>query len=430
MKITKIMAMLGPGIVWAATSIGVSHIVQATRAGADFGFALLGFILLAHVIKYPFFLFGPKYAGLTGKSLLDGYRAVGNWAFYLFLTLTFITMFFVQSGVTIVTAALAMNLFGDVLSLSQWAAVVLSIVCAVLLIGHYKMLNALLKWMMFILVICSVIAWFAAIGRLGFTPSGAGPTINLGTTVSIAFIVALIGWMPTAVEVSVWHSLWILSRGAKPGPENARNATTDFNIGYAVSLLLAIIFLWLGALLMFGQGDGFADSAAAFAGQLVGIYSNALGHWSWLLMAVVTFVALFSTTFAVADGFPQVWKRAYLMSRDEQPATKPQGNTGAKPQAQSRAGSVVYCLALAVLALGSWWIITDFSADIKSLLDFVTTVSFVSAPIYAWLNYKVMMGDDVSPEYKPQGWFRIYTLCCLSVLTLFSVFFVCWKIMG
>ena len=79
MKLTKIMALLGPGIVWAATSIGVSHIVQSTRAGADFGFALLGFILLAHVVKYPFFLFGPKYSGLTGKSLLDGYRSVGKW---------------------------------------------------------------------------------------------------------------------------------------------------------------------------------------------------------------------------------------------------------------------------------------------------------------------------------------------------------------
>ena len=83
MKFTKIFALLGPGIVWAATSIGVSHIVQATRAGADFGFALLGFIILAHVVKYPFFLFGPKYAGLTGKSLLDGYKNISVHIIFL-----------------------------------------------------------------------------------------------------------------------------------------------------------------------------------------------------------------------------------------------------------------------------------------------------------------------------------------------------------
>jgi Mn2+/Fe2+ NRAMP family transporter len=423
MKFSKIFALLGPGIVWAATSIGVSHIVQATRAGADFGFALLGFIILAHVVKYPFFLFGPKYAGLTGKSLLDGYKRVGNWAFYLFLFLTFVTMFFVQSGVTIVTAALAMNLFGDVLSLSQWAALVLGIVCAVLLIGHYKLLSNLLKWMMLILVIASVIAWFAAINRLGFTPSGHAPVISITSAASIAFIVALIGWMPTAIEVSVWHSIWTTSRVEKPSEMSAKNATIDFNIGYCTSFLLAVIFLWLGALLMFGQGEGFAQSAAAFAGQLVGIYSTALGEWSWLLMALVTFIALFSTTFAVADGFPQVWKRAVLLANSETNAV------ASSKTVQSKANKA-YIISLALLVVGSWWVISDYSADIKALLDFVTTVSFVSAPIYAWLNYKVMMGTDVDEECKPQGWFKVYTLICLTVLTLFSLFFLWWKFLS
>ena len=413
--LVKTFALLGPGIVWAATSIGVSHIVQATRAGADFGFALLSFIILAHVIKYPFFLFGPKYAGLTGKSLLDGYKKLGNWAFYLFLFLTFVTMFFVQSGVTIVTAALAMNLFGDVLSLAQWAGLILFVVCSVLLIGHYKLLTTLLKWMMLLLVVFSIIAWFAAVNRLGFSPSGQAPVISLTSATSIAFIVALIGWMPTAIEVSVWHSIWTTSRVDKPSNLSAKNATVDFNIGYLTSFFLAVIFLWLGALLMFGQGVGFAQSAAAFAGQLVGIYSQALGDWSWIVMALVTFVALFSTTFAVADGFPQVWKRAAMLHNGEQ-------NVQLRKH-----GNKIYTVSLIILALGSWFIIHDFSSDIKALLDFVTTVSFVSAPIYAWINYKVMMSEDVPDEHKPQGFFKLYTLICLTLLTLFSLFFLWWK---
>ena len=414
-KITKIFQLLGPGIVWAATSIGVSHIVQATRAGADFGFALIGFVLLAHVTKYPFFLFGPKYAGLTGKSLLDGYKSVSNFAFYLFLTLTFITMFFVLSGVTVVTAALAMNLFGDIFNLSQWAGVILVIVCSVLLIGHYKMLNALLKWMMLALAIFSLIAWLVAIGRLGFSPSGTGPEISLSAAASIAFIVALVGWMPTAIEVSVWHSLWTLSRQDKPGKTAAKSACLDFNIGYLSSLFLALIFLSLGAVLMFGQGITFANSAAAFAGQLIGIYTGVLGESSWLLMAIITFVALFSTTFAVADGFPQVWKRAfYLVSPEKSDVTS----------------NKVYLFSLIILACGSWWIITDYARDIKALLDFVTTVSFVSAPIYGWLNYRVMTQSELDEEDKPQGWFKVYTLACLALLTLFSLFYLYWRFIG
>ena len=416
MQLKTLLNLLGPGIVWAATSIGVSHIVQATRAGADYGFALIGFILLAHVIKYPFFLIGPKYAGLTGKSLLDGYKSLGNSAFYLFLALTLVTMFFVQAGVTIVTAAMAMNLFGDVLSLSEWAALILIVVCAVLLIGHYKTLNTLLKWMMIALAIFSVVAWFAAVGRLGFIPSGNAPQVSLTAGASIAFIVALVGWMPTAIEVSVWHSLWnvsrIESRNEKPSADVAKKACVDFNIGYLTSLILALIFVSLGALLMFGQGLEFANNAAAFTAQLIGIYTNALGGWSWMLIAIITFVALFSTTFAVADGFPQVWRRACLLLD--------LANSELKTNR-------VYMLTLITLAIGSWWIINDFSADIKRLLDFVTTVSFVSAPVYGWLNYQVIQQADIDETEKPQGLFKAYTLVCLTTLTGFSLFYLWWR---
>ena len=126
----------------------------------------------------------------------------------------------------------------------------------------------------------------------------------------------------------------------------------------------------------------------------------------------------------INGGFPQVWKRAYQLNHAHN-APLPLDSACDTPHAKK--GNVVYIAALCVLALGSWWIISDFSADIKALLDFVTTVSFVSAPIYAWLNYKVMMGADVDAQYKPQGIFRIYTLCCLSVLTLFSVYYIFWK---
>ena len=32
---------LGPGLLFAGAAIGVSHLVQSTRAGAEFGFGLI-----------------------------------------------------------------------------------------------------------------------------------------------------------------------------------------------------------------------------------------------------------------------------------------------------------------------------------------------------------------------------------------------------
>ena len=43
----RLWVAFGPGILWAATAIGVSHLVQSTRAGASAGFGLAGVILIA-----------------------------------------------------------------------------------------------------------------------------------------------------------------------------------------------------------------------------------------------------------------------------------------------------------------------------------------------------------------------------------------------
>ena len=75
---------LGPGLLFAGASVGVSHLVQSTRAGADFGWGLLWALLLVNLFKYPFFEFGPRYALVTGKSLLDGYYKLGKIYLWLY----------------------------------------------------------------------------------------------------------------------------------------------------------------------------------------------------------------------------------------------------------------------------------------------------------------------------------------------------------
>lgn len=80
---------LGPGLLFAGAAVGVSHLVQSTRAGADFGMGLLWATLLANFLKYPFFEFGPRYALSTGESLLEGYKKLGRWVLILYMLITF-----------------------------------------------------------------------------------------------------------------------------------------------------------------------------------------------------------------------------------------------------------------------------------------------------------------------------------------------------
>ena len=85
---------LGPGLLFAGAAIGVSHLVQSTRAGAEFGLGLLWALLLVNLFKYPFFQYGPRYASATGESLLDGYLKLGRGVLIAYFVLNFISMLY------------------------------------------------------------------------------------------------------------------------------------------------------------------------------------------------------------------------------------------------------------------------------------------------------------------------------------------------
>ena len=84
-RVERWLKTLGPGILFASTCIGVSHLVQSTRAGALAGFGLVWAVAAANAAKYPFFEFGSRYASATGTSLIVGYRKLGRWASWGYL---------------------------------------------------------------------------------------------------------------------------------------------------------------------------------------------------------------------------------------------------------------------------------------------------------------------------------------------------------
>jgi Mn2+/Fe2+ NRAMP family transporter len=59
---------LGPGLLFAGAALGVSHLVQSTRAGADFGFGLIWALVLIHIVKYPFFSVWTKICHRNGRK--------------------------------------------------------------------------------------------------------------------------------------------------------------------------------------------------------------------------------------------------------------------------------------------------------------------------------------------------------------------------
>ncbi|TRZ41438.1 Nramp family divalent metal transporter [Robertkochia solimangrovi] len=399
----KLLLSVGPGLLFAGAAIGVSHLVQSTRAGAEYGLGLFWALILAHLFKYPFFQFGPRYALATGESLLDGYRKLGKGVLIAYFLLTLATMFTIQTAVTIVTAGLASSLFGITTNPVIWSVIITLICLIILLIGKYKILDRLMKVIVFTLTLCTIVAVIMAAGVSDTTISWT--QILPKETASIAFLIAFMGWMPAPLDLSVWHSLWVLEKKKISEDYRDRKVLADFNIGYLSTILLGILFICLGMFVMYGSGKTFAPGASQFAEQFIGLYTATLGKNTFLIIALAGFTAMFSTTLTTLDASPRSMERASeILLKGSNPFN--------------------FLFWIIILATGTGIILMFFLSEMKLLIDIATILSFVTAPFYAVINYALMCS-----RYMPEAWklrWPMHILSWISIISLtgFSIWYL------
>jgi Mn2+/Fe2+ NRAMP family transporter len=309
---------LGPGLLFAGAAIGVSHLVQSTRAGADFGLGLLWALLLVHLFKYPFFQFGPRYAAATGESLLEGYHKLGKPILIAYFILCLATMFTIQAAVTIVTAGLANSLFGDISflnfgvesisSVEIWTIILLFICLFTLLIGKYNTLDKLIKVIIITLTMSTLVAVYFAFTEFDKTIDFNQVLPN--NKIEIAFLIAFMGWMPAPLDISVWHSIWALEKKKDEGSFTPKNALLDFNVGFFGAILLGVAFVYLGYFVMHDSGNSFSNEAGVFSNQLIELYTKSLGDWAKILIGIAAFTTMFSTTITTLDASPRAMNKS------------------------------------------------------------------------------------------------------------------------
>ncbi len=404
-----ILKAIGPGLLWAGAAIGVSHIVQSTRAGAGFGFALIWVIILANLLKYPFFEFAPRYAASTGETLIDGYRRLGKWAVWLYAIITVFTMFFLMSAVTVVTAGIFANIFHSGLPVSQWSIIILLILAAIVVIGKYSVIDKFVKFIIVLLAISVIIAVVFAFSK-GYNPNPEyAHTFDWIT--DIGFLLALVGWMPTAIDVSVWHSVWTIAKKKETGyAPSLKESLLDFKIGYFGTAVLSLFFLSLGALIMYGSGETFSNSGVAFAGQLISLFTKSIGPWSYYIIGIAAMATMVSTTVTCLDAYPRVLE----------PTVKiivPKWNDESKTKR-------LRLISLAIVTAGTIVIFLFFLGNMKQMVDIATIIAFLTAPVLGWLNLKVIKLKNVPEDAKPGKFLIALSWTGLFFLSLFSLYFL------
>lgn len=413
MDLKKSTKLLGPGLIHAGAAVGVSHLVQSTQAGAQFGLVLIWAVILAHVFKYTSFEFSFRYTSATGENLLHGYKRLGSWAIILFVLASLSTMFTIQAAVTLVTAGIVENITGLSYGTAMWSFILLTISSIFLYGGQYKYLNSAAKFVIPLLSVVTLIS--LALSFNISTKVVPGEVFTLSRIGHLTFLVALIGWMPGPIDTAIWTSLWSVEKQKSDGKiTSLKDALLDFRVGFAGTLILGVCFVMLGSNVLYGSGETLAAGSVKFSAQLISLYTKNLGAWSAPFIGLAAFLTMFSTTVTCLDAFPRVVNGL----------TKELGIS--TPDHQKRD----YLGFLLLMVIATMVILIFFVKDMRAMVNFATIVAFVTAPLLALLNYLSVTTSDFPKTHKVAGAYKLFAIISLCVLFGFALFYLWMKFLS
>jgi len=312
-------------------------------------------------------------------------------------------MFTIQSAVTIVTAGIASSLFGAHISMEIWTIIILSICFGLLLVGKYALLDKMMK---IIIIILSVSTLFAVITAFYNSEASADWTQILPKTdAEIIFLIAFMGWMPAPLDVSIWHSLWAIQKKKELKVFSPKTALMDFNIGYMGTIVLGIGFLMLGGLVMFGTGKKFSNNGSEFSIQLIQMYTQNLGDWSYIIIGLAALTTMFSTTLTTLDASPRSMNKTLELILE-----KPLKNG--------------YTSWLILLIIGTIFIFFFFLSEMGTLIKIATILSFLTAPFYAIMNYLLMCSKHMPKPWKPSKAMHVLSILGILFLIGFNIWYL------
>ncbi|TNH05158.1 divalent metal cation transporter [Testudinibacter sp. TR-2022] len=392
---------LGPGILMASAAVGGSHLIASTQSGAIYGWQLAIIIILANLFKYPFFRFGAQYTLDTGNTLLEGYRQKGRFYLWIFTILNIFATVVNTAAVGLLCAVILTFVLPFSVPVPLLSAMVLCVSFLLLLLGKYRVLDGVSKLIMISLTIATITAVAIAMtrGAVAAPDYVAATPWNLG---ALAFIVALMGWMPAPIEISAINSMWVVAK-RRLAKVSYRDGLFDFNVGYIGTAILALVFLALGALVQYGSGVEVEKVGGRYIAQLINMYAVTIGEWSRLLIAFIAFACMFGTTITVIDGYSRSNVEAIRLLLNKQEARQGYLNLS------------MFFTTVAGLA-----VLFFFNNALAPMLQFAMIASFVTTPIFATLNLLLVLKG----EHKISKGLYWLSVIGLIYLTAFALLFI------
>jgi Mn2+/Fe2+ NRAMP family transporter len=129
-------------------------------------------------------------------------------------------------------------------------------------------------------------------------------------------------------------------------------------------------------------------------------------------MAAIALLTMFTTALTVIDGYPRSLEASVIQIFTY----------------MKKFSARLYWLWVLFLSITTVLIIGLFTSSMKLLLDFATIISFLAAPFFAYINFKVVKSKITPVEYHPKRWLTILGWLGMIFLIGFSVLYLISRI--
>lgn len=412
-----LLKSIGPGLLFASSAIGTSHLVLSTRAGTTHGMIYFWIILIALILKYPFYEIGPRYATATGYSLVKGYKDQGTWAVLLFMFVITISMFAVVAAIGAVSAGLLATMFGvHIVPVPILAGIVIAVSALLLLFGGYKGLDGLIKVISIIMLVTVLIAFVAVLIKGPVTPIANFQAPPLLEGAGLTLLIGLLGWMPAGMEAATMNSIWTIEKARTTNYKpTLKESLFDFNLGYGFTLALALMFMTIGAYTVYGTGNILDGNATQFSNKLLHVFTQNLGDWSYYVIAFAAFGTIYGTLITVLDAFPRCFVRGWRVLKYDTPE---------RNEEQVSFLENAYKWTVIIVGIGGFLLFYLSAASMIHLLEIVTIISFLLSPIIAFLNLRAIQSSTIPASHRLSSFKIGLAYIGLFALIAFSIYYL------
>jgi len=321
------LALIGPGLLVAATGVGAGDLATASIAGSKLGVTVLWAVLLGAILKYVLSEGLARWQLATGQTPLQGVvRYLGRPAAWLFLG--YLVIWSVAVGRALasacgVTAFALLPIFDDPDTGKVVFGTIHSLLGVILVvIGGYRLFERLMSISVVLMFSSVVITASLLRPEIGSILAGLVPTIP-AVQGGLAWTVALLGGVGGTVTL-LCYGYWIREE-SRESADDLPLCRADLAIGYLFTAVFGLAMVIVGSTVEI-QGGG--------AGLLVSLghrLEDSLGSTVRWLFLIGAWGAVMSSLLGVWQSIPYLFSDLWSMLTGDQKTDRSPVDTAGLP---------------------------------------------------------------------------------------------------